>query len=76
MNPNTSTLERAFELAKSGRYSSLYDIEREISKEGYRKEQLEGRTLRAQLKALIDAARPTPKMTIRTALSGRAPWIS
>jgi hypothetical protein len=72
----TSVLERAFELAKSGRFPSVYDIERQLSKEGYQNGCLAGPVLRSQIKALIDAARPSAKQTIRTALGGRAPWVT
>jgi hypothetical protein len=76
VNVPTSALERAFDLAKSGRFSTIYDIERQLSEEGYQNDCLEGPVLRSQIKALIAAARPTVKQTIHTALAGRAPWVT
>lgn len=54
-----TTLERAFELARTGRFSSVQDIKRALDGEGYTdaRAQLEGRSLRGQLKQLISEAR-------------------
>jgi hypothetical protein len=57
MNPNLSALERAFQLAKSGDFASVYHIKQRLSKEGYSAEQVNGPTLLAQLRSLIAAAR-------------------
>lgn len=48
-------LERAFELAKGGQVTSLDDIQRKLSEEGYgnASSHLSGPSLRKQLKALI-----------------------
>ena len=72
MDPDASVLERAFELAKSGRYQTLQDVERQLGKEGYRSGQLEGPALRAQLRGLINAAHAT----IRTVLARGASRIA
>ncbi len=56
MQPNKTALERAFELARSGRYPTVDQIRRAISAEGYFQTQIEGRELTRQLKALIAAA--------------------
>ena len=57
MDENTSVLERAFELAKSGKYPSVEDIARRLLAEGYSIEQVTGRQLKIQLRALIRTAR-------------------
>ena len=57
MDENTSVLERAFELAKSGKYPSVEDIGRRLLAEGYSIEQVTGRQLKIQLRALIRTAR-------------------
>jgi len=59
MQPNTNTIERAFELAKSGQCVSVAEIKRRLHAEGYFADQIEGRTLSEQLKAIIDKARKT-----------------
>jgi hypothetical protein len=46
-------LERAFELAKSGRCGSVDEIRRVLHGEGYGTLQLEGPVLRKQLRDLI-----------------------
>ena len=53
MQPNVSALERAFELARSGQYSSVDDVKRGLSSEGYSTAQITGRGLSRQLLALI-----------------------
>lgn len=60
MDPNKSALERAFELARSGRYPTVELIRRAISAEGYLQSQIEGRELTRQLKALITASTKAP----------------
>jgi len=60
MDPNKSALERAFELARSGRYPTVELIRRAISAEGYFQSQIEGRELTRQLKALITASAGAP----------------
>jgi hypothetical protein len=53
-------LERAFQLAKSGRCGSVRDIREQLRSEGYSIGQIIGKTLSKQLQALIQTAR-TPK---------------
>ena len=55
-----TTIERAFELARSGTYSNLGKLRQALSKEGYGdvRAQLDGRSIQAQLNALLDAAMP------------------
>ena len=48
-----SALERAFQLARSGRYATLDHIKRRLKAEGYSTEQITGGVLSKQLRALI-----------------------
>ena len=50
-----NTVERAYELARSGSYSNVKDIERQLMKEQYEgiHAHLSGDMLKKQLKALI-----------------------
>jgi hypothetical protein len=57
MHHGITTIERAFQLAKSGSYSSVADIKKRLSVEGYSIAQITGGVLSGQLKALIEAAR-------------------
>ncbi|HML30748.1 MAG TPA: hypothetical protein PKE16_18300 [Hyphomicrobium sp.] len=50
-------LERAFELAKSGKCSSIAEILRVLRAEGHRTAQIEGPALRKQLRGFIAEAR-------------------
>jgi hypothetical protein len=56
MDPNTSVLERAFEIAKSGCCRSLQDIRRQLSREGYVADTVTGPLLEKQLKELMSRA--------------------
>jgi len=57
MQPNKTALERAFELAQSGRCRNMHDLKSLLHQEGYSTLQLEGKSLRKQLITLIkDAA--------------------
>ena len=58
MKANQTTIERAFELAKSGRCSSIEEIRKVLAKEGYSAYQLTGRALREQISELIRKAKP------------------
>jgi hypothetical protein len=53
MEANKSSLERAFDLARSGTCLTIADIGRGLKSEGYSVADLEGRSLRRQLKELI-----------------------
>ena len=59
-DPSLTTLERAFLLARSGRCASVTEIVRILRSEGYYQDQIEGRSLKKQLKALIQSARNSP----------------
>ena len=65
MDPKKTAIERAFELARSGEYQDLNDVERRIHKEGYSRDQLQGPSLRKQLRGLILTSR-----NAATAISG------
>ena len=57
MDPTITTLERAFQLARSGDYVSVEDIKKRLNTEGYSASQVSGPTLTKQLLALIREAR-------------------
>lgn len=42
MNDNPTAIERAFQLANTGRYASVVHIQRALTAEGYSKDQVEG----------------------------------
>lgn len=53
MDSRISQLERAFELAGSGRCSTVADIKRKLREEGYMDDQVEGPQLFNQLNSLM-----------------------
>lgn len=57
MDQNQTALERAFELAKSGRYRNVADIRTKVRMEGYTEHQLMGKALSKQLAGIIEKAR-------------------
>jgi hypothetical protein len=57
MDPNVSTLERAFQLAATGRYLTVTEIKLQLSREGYRHELVNGPALAKQLLAAMTKAR-------------------
>ena len=56
MDPHVNAVERAFQLAKTGRYSTVEEIKRDLKKEGYLSHYIEGRTLSRQLRDIIRAS--------------------
>jgi hypothetical protein len=56
MEPNLTALERAFELARSGKFSTLQPLIHAMRKEGYSDYQLYGPLLRQQLRELMGAS--------------------
>jgi hypothetical protein len=56
MEPNITSLERAFQLAQTGQYGTVETIKRQLSREGYSASQIEGGVMRRQLKEIIGAA--------------------
>jgi hypothetical protein len=61
MDSKPTALERAFQLAKSGRAGSLDDVRAQLKSEGYDLGQLVGPQLIKQLRKLIEAARTPPQ---------------
>ena len=57
MDQKMTALERAFQLARSGRVAGLTEIVTSLNREGYSSNQIEGRLLKRQLADLIKAAR-------------------
>jgi hypothetical protein len=55
-----SQLERAFELASSGRCASVADIKRKLREEGYMDDQIEGPSLFGQLNSLMRKSNARP----------------
>ncbi len=60
-DPSVSAVERAFQLAKSGRCSALQDIRYCLKTEGYSGAQVTGMTLLKQLRMLMKVARDDVK---------------
>lgn len=54
MSNHPTILERAFELAQSGKFQRLTDLRNQLKAEGYVAQQIEGRALLRQLRALMD----------------------
>lgn len=57
MDPRKTVLERAFELAESGKTDSVEEIRRVLKSEGYSTHQVSGPALLSQLRKLIEAAK-------------------
>jgi hypothetical protein len=53
MNDRPTTLERAFDLARSGEFSSVQEIKKKLGAEGFYIGQVTGRSLTKQLNVLI-----------------------
>jgi hypothetical protein len=56
MDPYTTPLERAFELARSGKVATVIEIKKQLRAEGFDVAQITGTTLTKQLNTLIRAA--------------------
>jgi len=59
--PNTTPIERAFDLARSGQCRTTADIEKLLRDEGYPAGALIGPVLMRQLRELIDDAARWPR---------------
>jgi hypothetical protein len=57
MTQTPTALERAFELARTGRYSGAAEIRNQLKAEGFVLRQLEGPALMKQLRQICQAAR-------------------
>lgn len=64
MDKDKTALERAFELARSGRFKSVVDLRACLDREGYYGSQIHGRQLMRQLRDLMKAA-PSPEGSVR-----------
>jgi hypothetical protein len=64
MESNKTALQRAFELAHSGRYLRLDQLLRRLNKEGYPGEQVTGPVVRRQLSRAIKESRPSRLATL------------
>lgn len=60
MARETSTIERAFQLAGTGDYGSVEDLKRKLRAEGYSVATITGPTLLRQLRELIKTRRNMP----------------
>jgi hypothetical protein len=58
MKPDVNTLERAFELARTGQFDSVEKIKVRLQQEGYSRGLVVGKYLSAQLRQLILRAHP------------------
>jgi hypothetical protein len=58
MKPNVNTLERAFELARTGAFDSIRQIEARLHHEGYPSGLVVGPYLSGQLRDLMRMAHP------------------
>jgi hypothetical protein len=58
MDHRITALERAFQLARSGKVSGLSGIVKALRREGYSGDQIEGPALKRQLTGLMKTARP------------------
>ena len=56
MDPSKTTMERAFEIARSGQVADIGALRAQIKREGYVTQQLEGPSLRRLLGGLIRQA--------------------
>jgi hypothetical protein len=57
MLPNTTAIERAFQLAQRGIYCEVHEIKEQLRREGYFTDTVAGPILCAQLKSQSTAAR-------------------
>lgn len=60
MDQNKTCLEMAFELARSGKFTDIDHLERSLRADGYATAQLDGPSLRRQLRAVLAAAGKIP----------------
>ena len=58
MKPNVNTLERAFELARTGEFAKIDQIKVRLQQEGYASALVVGKYLAAQLRELMRFADP------------------
>jgi hypothetical protein len=61
MQSDPTALERAFELARTGKYANVTDIKAKLKAEGFSDAQVTGPSLTRQLRELCTAARQAGK---------------
>jgi hypothetical protein len=69
-------MERAFDLARSGRFTTLDEIVTTLDREGYYTSQIQGPLLKRQLKDLLKAARPPGERPSSQQAKGQKPGVS
>lgn len=57
MDANVSPIERAFQLAGTGRFATVAEVRLQLVREGYSQKELEGPQLRKQIMEIIAQAR-------------------
>ena len=57
MKPYTTALERAFELARSGRFFTVSELRSKLAQEGYHTDVMEGPVLIGQLKNAMEQSK-------------------
>jgi hypothetical protein len=60
MDHRKTAIERAFELARTGKFANASEIKRAVSAEGYSAAQIDGPALMRQLRDLVREARARP----------------
>ena len=60
MDPNKTTIERAFDLARSGQCQTIHEIRSRLNVEGYDAATIAGRSLLMQLRKLMAEAAKKP----------------
>jgi hypothetical protein len=60
MEPNVTSVERAFQLARTGQYFDVARIKLKLKEEGYSQDQIARRSLYRQLQAIIRGAIQRP----------------
>jgi hypothetical protein len=58
---DVSTIERAFQLAKSGHIATIQDLKSQLTREGFSITTITGESLSTQLRNMINAARTVSK---------------
>lgn len=57
MDANASPIERAFQLAGTGRFATVAEVRLQLVREGYSQRELEGPQLRKEIMEMIAKAR-------------------
>lgn len=73
MEQNKTCIEMAFELAKSGKFTDFHHLEDRLRDAGYATAQLDGPSLRRQIRALLATAAKTQATAARTSQPEQRP---